>query len=220
MSPAVYVFDAYGTLFDVHAAVRKHIADVGPDGATLSAIWRDKQLEYSWTRSLMGRHRDFWKLTEDALDFAYSRVPSANCATRDTLLEAYMSLEAYPDVFETLKALKQSGKKLAILSNGTPDMLEAAVRSGGLEDFLDDIISIEDAGIFKPDERVYELVTTRYRVYPEAVSFQSSNRWDIAGATAFGFRTVWVNRTGGMDEYFDLPPVATLSDLNGLVGLD
>lgn len=213
---AVYVFDAYGTLFDVHAAVRRHAAQVGPDADRLSALWRTKQLEYSWTRALAGHYRDFWALTEDALDHAFAKVPSAPRELRETLLDAYRTLDAYPEVIDVLTALKAAGAQTAILSNGSPAMLELAVRAARIGELLDDVLSVDPLATYKPSPAVYETVTIRFRVFPEAVSFQSSNRWDIAGATAFGFRTVWINRAGEPDEYADLPPAVTLSSLRGL----
>lgn len=220
MPTSVYVFDAYGTLFDVHAAVRRHVAAVGADADRLSDLWRRKQLEYSWIRSLMGRYRDFWTLTEDALDYAFAAVPSADPALRDALLDAYRTLDVYPEVYEVLTSLKAAGARLAILSNGTPKMLASAVCNARLDGVLDEVISVDSIGRYKTAPEVYDLVTTAFRVYPEAVSFQSSNRWDVAGATAYGFRTVWVNRTGQPDEYFDLPAAAVLPNLEGLPALD
>lgn len=212
---AVYVFDAYGTLFDVHAAVRKHAGAVGPEADRLSALWRTKQLEYSWTRALSGHYRDFWALTEDALNYAFAKVGAPTDA-REALLDAYRTLDAYAEVIDVLTALKQAGAVTAILSNGSPTMLELAVDAAGIGALLDDVISVDSLASYKPLPAVYELVTTRFRAFPQTVSFQSSNRWDIAGATAFGFRTVWINRTGEPDEYGDLPPAVTLSSLNGL----
>lgn len=217
MQHAAYVFDAYGTLFDVHAAVRRHAATIGPDGQILSEIWRAKQLEYSWVRTLMGVYADFWQLTEQALDYAFSRVPSANRALRADLLDAYMRLDCYPEVPSVLRALKASGAKLAILSNGSPGMLEAAVRSAALDAVLDEVFSVDAIGRFKTDPSVYDMVTTAWRLYPAAISFQSSNRWDVAGATKAGFRTVWINRVGLPDEYADLPPALILPSLEGLI---
>ncbi len=212
----VYVFDAYGTLFDVHAAVRKYKDDVGPDADQLSAVWRQKQLEYSWVRSLAGRYRDFWALTEDALDTAFRVVPTAPRGMRERLLDAYRELDAYPEVIDVLTQLRDAGAQVAILSNGNQAMLELAVKAARIGGLLDDILSVDPLKTYKPLPAVYELVTTRFRVFPEAVSFQSSNRWDVAGATAFGFRTVWINRGGAPDEYSDMPPAVTLSSLKGL----
>ena len=219
MSCSVYVFDAYGTLFDVHAAVRRHAAAVGPDAARVSEIWRQKQREYSWVRSLMGRYLDFWTLTEQALDFALAAVPTADPAMRETLLDAYRHLDVYAEVPKVLAALKATGVRLAILSNGSPKMLAGAAASAKIDDILDEIISVDEVRTFKTAPAVYDLVATRFRVFPGAVSFQSSNRWDVAGATVAGFRTVWLNRTGQPDEYADLPPAAVLPNLEGLPGL-
>ncbi|HEY9057453.1 MAG TPA: haloacid dehalogenase type II [Aurantimonas sp.] len=217
---SVYVFDAYGTLFDTGAAVARHAGDLGESGRILSEIWRRKQLEYSWVRGLMGRaDRDFWQLTEDALDYAFRKVPSADPALREKLLEAYRDLDAFEEVPGTLRALKEREARLAILSNGSREMLKRAVRSAGIEDLFDAVFSAEDCGAYKTAPAMYELVTTRFRLYPDAVSFQSSNRWDIAGATQFGFNTVWINRGGEPDEYLDLPPNAVLADLRSLPNL-
>jgi 2-haloacid dehalogenase len=219
MSHSVYVFDAYGTLFDVHAAVRRHAAEVGPDAVRLSEIWREKQLEYSWVRSLMGRYLDFWTLTEQGLDYALAVTPSADPALRGRLLDAYRSLDVYPEVLKVLTALRAGGARLAILSNGSPAMLASAVASARIDGLLDEVISVDETGAYKTDPAVYDLVTTRFRVFPDAVSFQSSNRWDVAGAAAFGFRTVWINRAGKPEEYADLPPTAVLPSLEGLLAL-
>lgn len=217
MRHPAYVFDAYGTLFDVHAAVRRHAGAIGPDGQLLSEIWRAKQLEYSWVRSLMGSYLDFWQLTEQALDFAFRKVPSADRALRQELLDAYWQLDCYPEVPAVLKALKAEGARIAILSNGSPAMLEAAVRSAALDQVLDDVFSVDEVRRFKTDPAVYDMVSTGWRLYPDAISFQSSNRWDVAGATRFGFRTVWINRTGQPDEYQDLKPGLILPSLEGLL---
>ena len=213
---AAYVFDAYGTLFDVHAAVRRHAADIGPEGPLLSEIWRNKQLEYSWVRALMGAYVDFWQLTEQALDFALARVPAVDPKHRDALLEAYWKLDCYEEVPSVLKALKDRGAKLAILSNGSPEMLDSAVRNAALDSVLDDVFSVASLRTFKATPSVYEMVTTAYRLYPDAVSFQSSNRWDIAGAKKFGFRTVWINRASNPDEYRDYSPDVVLPNLHQL----
>lgn len=217
MKYSAYVFDAYGTLFDIHAAVRRHARDIGPDGQLLSEIWRAKQLEYSWVRSLMGSYRDFWQLTQDALDHAFKKVPSADPALRQRLLDTYWSLDCYPEVPSVLKALKAQGARLAILSNGSPAMIEGAVRSAALEPVIDEIFSADTVGRFKTDPAVYDMVTTAWRLYPNAVSFQSSNRWDVAGAHAFGFRTVWINRAAQPEEYPDHPPDVILPSLHGLL---
>ena len=215
----LYVFDAYGTLFDVHSAVGRHRALVGAEADRLSDIWRTKQLEYTWTRSLMGAYRDFAALTEEALDFAAARCGGISAEAREKLLSAYRTLDAFPDVAPTLRALKEKGARLVILSNGTPQMLESAVQSAGLADLLDESLSVESVGAFKTDARVYELVGRRYGIAPDRVSFQSSNRWDVAGAVKFGFRAVWINRGKAPDEYRDFSPAAVLDGLAGLVDL-
>ena len=219
MACSVFAFDAYGTLFDVHAAVRKHAAALGPDAARLSEIWRAKQLEYSWVRSLAGRYRDFWALTEEALDFALAATPSADAAQRSNLIAAYRQCDCYPEVPELIRGLRAQGKQLAILSNGSPEMLGAAVSAARLDGCFDAILSVDTLRAYKTDQRVYELLTTRFRVYPDAISYQSANRWDIAGATAFGMRTVWINRGGAPAEYADLSPDAVLPSLEGLMKL-
>ena len=211
-----FVFDAYGTLFDVHAAVRRYAGDVGPDGQVLSEIWRAKQLEYSWTRTLMGAYRDFWALTEEALDYAFAKVPSVDTSLRERLLQAYWRLDCYAEVPRILGALKAEGAKVAILSNGSPSMLQSAVASAALDTMIDDVFSVDVLKRFKTDQTVYQMVTDAWRLYPDKISFQSSNRWDIAGAQRFGFRTVWINRAGQPDEYPDLEPELILPSLDGL----
>jgi 2-haloacid dehalogenase len=218
MRYAAYVFDAYGTLFDVHAAVRRHAAQIGPDGQAFSELWRTKQLEYSWIRTLMGAYADFWQLTEEALDFAFAKFPSADRRLRDNLLDAYRELDCYPEVPAVLKKLKSEGARVAILSNGSPQMLDTAVKRAALDSILDDVFSVDSIKRFKTDQSVYEMVTTAWRLYPDAVSFQSSNRWDVAGAGRFGCRTVWINRSGQPDEYRDFPPSVILRTLEGLPG--
>ena len=217
MQHSAYVFDAYGTLFDVHAAVRRHAGEIGPDGRLLSEIWRAKQLEYSWVRTLMGSYQDFWQLTEQALDFALSRTPSVDPSLKQALLDAYWKLDCYPEVPGVLKALKAAGARVAILSNGSPEMLASAVRCAALDEVIDEVFSVDAIRRFKTDPQVYEMVTTAWRLYPAAVSFQSSNRWDVAGATRFGFHTVWINRLAQPDEYADLAPAAILPSLEGLI---
>ena len=217
MAFPAYVFDAYGTLFDVHSAVRRHMEAVGPEGPRLSEIWRTKQLEYTWVRALAGRYRDFWSLTEDALDFAFAAVPDANRGARDALLDAYRTLDCYAEVPEVLRALREDGARTAILSNGSPGMLHDAVQAAGLAELLDDAFSVDTLATFKVTPAVYALVTDAYGLEPDAISFQSSNRWDIAGAAAFGHRCVWVNRTGQPDEYGDMAPGLVVRDLRDLL---
>ncbi|MEM9732565.1 MAG: haloacid dehalogenase type II [Pseudomonadota bacterium] len=215
--PKAYIFDAYGTLFDVHAAVRSYAEKLGPDSAAISETWRQKQLEYTWVRTLAGEYQDFWELTQQALDFALAKYPSANTAMRDDLLNAYFHLEAYEEVGRVLGGLKESGAQTGILSNGSSAMLEAAVENAGLAEVLDNLISVDTIQMFKPRREVYHMVPERMRVEAQDVSFQSSNRWDIAGAKAFGFTTVWCNRTGQPDEYADMAADRVISDLRELV---
>jgi len=216
MSSAAYVFDAYGTLFDVHAAARRHAESAGPEYQQFSELWRAKQLEYSWVRALMGAYQDFWALTEQALDTALAGFPSVDRGLRSDLLDAYRALDCYPEVPMVLKALRARGARVAILSNGSPTMLETAVKNAGLDTVIDDVFSVDTLKTYKPAPAVYDMVTTRYRLYPGVVSFQSSNRWDIAGAKKFGFRTVWINRSQMPDEYFDLGPDLILPSLESL----
>lgn len=211
------IFDAYGTLFDVHSAVARHSDRVGPDAARLSEIWRAKQLEYSWVLSLAGRYEPFWRLTEKALDHALARHPGVDRAVRPLLLDAYRSLDAYEEVRPTLEALRARGLRTGILSNGDPEMLQAAVASAGLGGLLDPVLSVDAAGVFKTSPRTYDLVLEALGIATAEVAFVSSNRWDVAGAAAFGFAPVWVNRLGLPDEYAELPPRAIVSSLDGLL---
>jgi 2-haloacid dehalogenase len=210
-----FVFDAYGTLFDVHSAVGRHAARIGPDAPRLSEIWRAKQLEYSWVLSLARRYEPFWTLTERALDHALARVPSVDRAIRANLLDAYRTLDAYPEAAGVLERLRRAGARTAILSNGDPAML-AAIASAGLGGLLDAVLSVEAAGIFKTAPAAYALVERTLGVVPEAVTCVSSNRWDVAGAAAFGFRCLWVNRSGLPDEYPGLEPSGVIGSLDGI----
>ena len=217
MNPKAYVFDAYGTLFDVHSAVSRHSDIVGENSQRVSEIWRNKQLEYTWTRSGMGKYADFWKLTGEALDFALAAVPNTNPDCKQTLMDAYLSLDCYAEVPNVLAELKKSGAKTAILSNGSPSMVSAAVASAGLTQLLDHQFSVDEIGVFKTDPKTYAMVTEAYGFEPHEIAFQSSNRWDIAGASAFGFKCNWINRTEQPDEYKDLPPEHIFPDLRGLI---
>ena len=213
----VIVFDAYGTLFDVHAAVARHAGAIGPDAQALSDLWRAKQLEYSWVLSLYGGFRDFWQLTRDALDYALARFPSVDRAIADRLLGAYRVLDTYPEVPAALAALKARGLMTAILSNGETSMLADAVASAGIGEHLDAVLSVDEVRVFKTSPAAYALVTRRFGLKPAQAAFVSSNRWDVAGATRFGFRAFWVNRAGAPDEYADQRPVAVLPNLSALL---
>jgi len=214
-----FVFDAYGTLFDVHSAIARHRSAAGADADRLSELWRTKQLEYAWTLTLAGRYADFWTLTERALDFALARFPSVDRALKPHLMDAYRTLDAYADARATLKALKGHGRATAILSNGSPAMLAAAVEAAQLGDHLDAVLSVEAVCQYKPRPDVYRLATDHFGVAPGDVLFVSSNRWDVMGARAFGFRAAWINRGKLPDEYPDLAPGHVLDDLGGLLAL-
>jgi 2-haloacid dehalogenase len=219
MPPPTFVFDAYGTLFDVHAAIARHRAAVGPDADRVSDLWRTKQLEYTWTLTLAGRYEKFSGVTERALDFALARFPAVDCALKPKLMEAYFRLGAFADASTTLRALKARGHRTAILSNGSPDMLDTAVDAAALASDLDAVLSVDVLRMYKPRSEVYRLVTDHFGITPRDVVFASSNRWDVMGATAFGFRAAWINRAQNPDEYSDLAPERVLSDLSGLLAL-
>ena len=216
--PRTFVFDAYGTLFDVHAAIGRHRAAAGPDADRFSDIWRAKQLEYTWTLTLAGRYVDFWTLTERALEFAFARFPSVDRALKARLLDAYWTLDAFSDARAALRDLRAGGLATAILSNGSPRMLAAAVEAANVGGDLDAVLSVDTIGLYKPRPEVYALVTDRFRIAPEEVVFVSSNRWDVMGAAACGFRTAWVNRAR-MPEEYEPAPAVVLADLNGLMAL-
>ena len=218
------VFDAYGTLFDVHSAAARYRGDLGEAADAVSQTWRDKQRQYTWLRSLMGRqhHIDFWRLTGDALDFALETHGIDDAALRDKLLACYLELDAYPEVKQVLTRLKDGGLKCAILSNGAPEMLAAGARNAGIDGLLDAILSVEEVGVFKPDPSVYALAVERLGVAAERISFQSSNAWDAHAAGAFGFRVAWINRFGQRPERLPGPAdaeLATLAELPPLLGL-
>lgn len=212
-----YVFDAYGTLFDFNAAVARHRAAAGPDADRFSEVWRLKQIEYTWTHTLAGRYVEFWTLTQRALDYCFERFPSVDRKLRDDLLNVYLKLDAFPDAHKVLSELKARGERTAILTNGSPAMVASAVEAAGLKDVLDAVLSVDAVKMFKPRPEVYALVTQHFSVKPAEVVFVSSNRWDAMGATAFGFRTIWVNRAKAPDEYPDCPAAAVVPDLSGLL---
>ncbi|WP_147111395.1 haloacid dehalogenase type II [Tateyamaria sp. syn59] len=213
------IFDAYGTLFDVAAAARiaasepafPQLEDAWP---ALAEHWRLKQLQYTWLRAITDAHTDFWQVTQDGLDWALERTGlDGNAALRERLLALYWELQAYPEVPAMLHALKNAGLNTAILSNGSPDMLNGAVQSAGITDVLDDCLSVESVGIFKPDARVYDLVGQRFGCAKDEVLFVSSNGWDAAGATGYGFTTAWVNRAGEPVDRLPWRPAHVLTDL-------
>ncbi len=216
------VFDAYGTLFDVHSAIRRGGGALGEKANAVSALWRQKQLEYTWLRSLMGSHADFWQVTAEGLDYALAAQGVDDKALHAQLMKLYLSLDAYPDVAPCLTRLRQGGKKTAILSNGAPKMLDAAINSADLGPLLDQSLSVEDVGIYKPDRRVYQLAVERLGVEAQRICFVSTNAWDASGAAHFGFRVAWMNRFGQQPERLpgQLSTVmASLDELPGLLGL-
>ncbi|SES42331.1 2-haloacid dehalogenase [Tranquillimonas rosea] len=222
MTVTTCIFDAYGTLFDVSAAARAAASETGREafGAhwqEVARTWRDKQLQYTWLRAVTGRHKDFWQLTQDGLDYALESVGlDGDAELRERLLALYWELEAFPEVPESLSELQQAGKRCAILSNGSPEMLKGAVESAGLGGLLDDVLSVEAVGVFKPDARVYDLVGDRYGCARDEVLFVSSNGWDVCSAAAYGFATAWVNRAAAPLDRLDAAPDHILPDLSGL----
>jgi 2-haloacid dehalogenase len=214
------LFDAYGTLFDVTSAARRLQGEIGPSWARLAEVWRTRQVEYTWLRSLMGRYVDFRTVTAEALDYAFAalgQVPAPGLTNR--LMGLYMTLDAYPEVPEVLSALRARGIGTAILSNGSPDMLTAATDSAGLGGLMDDVLSVDAVRVFKPDPAAYGLGCARFGVEADRLAFVSSNGWDVAGAATFGFRTIWVNRAGAPAERLPGAPVAELDSLHRLPDL-
>jgi 2-haloacid dehalogenase len=198
--PVACVFDAYGTLFDYASAAARCNAALGDSGERLTLLWREKQIQYTWLRALQGRHADFWQVTGDALDFALESLGLSDSNLRDRLMESYLTLEAFPEVPEVLERLKKKGIKTAILSNGSQNMLRAAVTNAGLESLLDAVLSVEEVGVYKPHPKVYQLAVERLGIEPQQIWFQSSNAWDAWAASAFGMRVVWCNRYGQRPE--------------------
>jgi 2-haloacid dehalogenase len=213
---SIFIFDAYGTLFDVHAAIARHRARIGPDAERVSAIWRSKQLEYSWTLTLAGHYADFWVLTERALDYALACAPGVSTSIKPLLLDSYFKLDAFPDARTALRSLKENGHKTGILSNGSPVMLKGAIEAAAIGQDLDAVLSVDVLKMFKPRPEVYGLVTERFSCAPSDVTFVSSNRWDVMASVSVGFRGIWVNRANMPDEYRDFPAARILKDLSAL----
>lgn len=215
------VFDAYGTLFDIHAPTARAGGAIGDPAKAdaLGKLWRDKQLQYSWLRSLMGEYADFWSVTQDGLDYALEAMGLYDPTLKKSLLDLYFELDAYPDAIPALQDLQGSGMKTAILSNGSPDMLEGAVSSSGAADHLDAVISVADAGHFKPDGRIYALAEQHFGVAASEMAFVSCNGWDAWASAHYGFRTVWLNRFGLPQERLPGEPKAIIDALDELRGL-
>ena len=215
------VFDAYGTLFDYASAAAGCRDVLGDKLNPLTTLWREKQLQYAWLRSLEGRHADFWRVTGDALDFALDTLGIASDALHARLMDLYLALDCFPEVPAMLRRLKAAGLKTAILSNGAPAMLAAAVANAGLGPLLDAVLSVEEVGIFKPHPKVYQLAVDRLGVPAAAIAFLSSNAWDAHAASAFGMRVVWCNRYGQRRERLPGTPdheITTLAALPALLG--
>ena len=225
MAITTCIFDAYGTLFDVSAAARNAAREPGREKfarhwPAIATHWRLKQLQYSWLRAVMDQHADFWTLTQDALDWALEAEGlDGDAELRERLMQLYRELDAYPEVPGMLKILKEHGKATAILSNGSPEMLNSAVASAGIGEYLDALLSVESVGVFKPARVVYDMVGTRFGCDPSEVLFVSSNGWDAAAAAGYGFNTAWVNRAGEPIDRLPARPDTVLDDLSGIPGI-
>ena len=212
------IFDAYGTLFDVNSAAEKCKDKIGDKWEGFANFWRTTQLEYTWLRSLMDRHKDFWQITEDSLDKSI-KVFNIDPSMKNELLNLYKILSPYKEVPETLKTLKEKKFKLAILSNGTPSLLDELVKSNHLDNLFDDIFSIEQVGVYKPSSRVYDLPIKKYNINKSEVAFLSANTWDVSGGGNYGYQSIWVNRNNNIFDNLDFKPKYQITDLNKLTQL-
>ena len=218
MNTKALVFDAYGTLFDVNSAANKCKDKIGEDWENFANFWRTTQLEYTWLRSLMRRHRDFWKITEDSLDRSM-KVFGVDKNMKNELLNLYKVLSPYPEVKNVLESLKEQNFKLAILSNGTPALLNELVKSNNLNNLFDDLFSVEEVKVFKPDSKVYEIPTKRYNIKANQITFLSANTWDVSGGGNYGYNSVWVNRNKSKFDLLDYQPKNELSNLTQLLDI-
>ena len=212
------IFDAYGTLFDVNSAAEKCKNKIGDKWEPFSNYWRTTQLEYTWLRSLMNRHKDFWQVTEDSLDKSMKAF-KINLSMRDELLNLYKILSTYNEVPEVLKTLKEKKFKLAILSNGTPTLLNELVKSNKLHKLFDDLFSIEQVGIYKPDSKVYDLPIKKYQIEKNEVAFLSANTWDVSGGGNYGYNAIWVNRNKNIFDNLDYKPNSEIKNLSELISI-
>ena len=212
------IFDAYGTLFDVNSAAEKCKDKIGDKWESFANFWRTTQLEYTWLRSLMKRHKNFWQITEDSLDKSMKAF-SIDPSMKNELMNLYKVLSPFKEVPETLKKLKGKNFKLAILSNGTPSLLDELVKSNNLDKLFDDIFSIEEVGIYKPDSRVYDLPIKKYKIKNSEVMFLSANTWDVSGGGNYGYQSIWVNRNNNIFDNLDFNPSNQIKDLTELVNL-
>ena len=214
----VIIFDAYGTLFDVNSAAEKCKLKIGEKWKNFSSYWRTTQLEYTWLRSLMKRHKDFWQVTEDSLDKSMHEY-SIDVSMRDELLNLYKVLSTFPEVKEVLEKLKKKNYKLAILSNGTPSLLNELVKSNNLVNIFNDIFSIEEVGIYKPASKVYDIPIKKYKVQKKEVIFLSANTWDVSGGGNYGYNSIWVNRSNNTFDKLDYKPKYQVKSLNEILDL-
>ena len=212
------IFDAYGTLFDVNSAAEKCKDKIGDKWEPFANFWRTTQLEYTWLRSLMGRHKDFWQVTEDSLDKSMKAF-NIDSSMKNELLNLYKILSPYKEVSETLKALKEKKFKLAILSNGTPSLLNELVKSNNLNDLFDDIFSIEEVGVYKPDSKVYDIPVKKYKIKKDEITFLSANTWDVSGGGNYGYQAIWVNRNNNIFDNLDYKPTSEIKSLKELTNL-
>ena len=212
------IFDAYGTLFDVNSAAEKCKDKIGDKWEAFANYWRTTQLEYTWLRSLMKRHKDFWQITEDSLDKSMSVFKIDN-SMRDELLDLYKILSPFEEVPEVLKSLKEKNFKLAVLSNGTPSLLNELVQSNNLNNLFDDIFSIEKVGVFKPDSKVYDMPIKKYKIEKNEVAFLSANTWDVSGGGNYGYNSIWVNRNNNIFDKLDYSPQNEIKNLNDLLDI-
>ena len=212
------IFDAYGTLFDVNSAAEKCKDKIGDKWESFANFWRTTQLEYTWLRSLMKRHKDFWKVTEDSLDKSM-KVFKIDIAMKNELLNLYRTLSPYPEVNEVLNNLKKKNYKLSILSNGTPALLNELVKNNNLENIFDDLFSIEEVGIYKPDSKVYDMPIKKYQIKSNEVAFLSANTWDVSGGGNYGYNSIWVNRNKAIFDNLDYKPKNEVSNLTQLLDI-
>ena len=212
------IFDAYGTLFDVNSAAEKCKDKIGDKWEGFANYWRTTQLEYTWLRSLMKRHKNFWQITEDSLDKSMNAF-NIDKSMRNELLDLYKTLNTFPEVKDVLNKLKEKNYKLAILSNGTPSLLNELVKSNNIENIFDDIFSIEDVGIYKPDSRVYDLPTKKYQIQKNEVAFLSANTWDVSGGGNYGYNAIWVNRNNNIFDNLDYKAKNEVKNLNHLLDI-
>ena len=210
------IFDAYGTLFDVNSAAEKCKNKIGDKWEPFANFWRTTQLEYTWLRSLMGRHKDFWQITEDSLEKSM-KAYKIDSSLKDDLLDLYKVLSPFKEVKQTLKKLRKKNYKLAILSNGTPSLINELVKSNSLENFFDDIFSVENVGIYKPSSQVYDLPIKKYNIKKNEVAFLSANTWDVCGGGNYGYEAIWVNRNSNIFDNLDYKPKLEIKNLSGLL---